>query len=264
MSINVDGANMPAVKQSPERDKQAKMQNPPIQTLAIGFTKSVGNDKKLNDLSNQLQNIDEKTIRDFAKHLNSISNGKIISDDVVDNAIKGLKYDGKELPELPNDNTAFSALDTQIKNATQKMLALNSASLIVNPNAVLKNPDANMAILPIPILNSQEEMIETLFKDEKAFAEKSKLLLPKTSQEIFDKNYPILQQANLDNPNSSDIKNIATASNEDNAKINHELVDNIAMIYQMVTLRFLAQLGSVPNAVPSAVPNISPASVKAA
>ncbi len=261
MSINVDGANMPAVKQSPERDKQTKMQNPPIHTLAIGFTKSVGNDKKLNDLSNQLQNIDEKTIRDFAKHLNSISNGTIISDALVDNAIKGLKYDGKELPELPTDNKAFSALDEQIKNATQKMLALNSASLIVNPNAVLQNPDENMAILPIPILSSQEDMISTIFKDEKAFAEKSKLLLPKTSQEIFDKNYPILRQATLEDTQNPNVKNIATASTEDNAKINHDLVDNVAMIYQMVTLRFLAQLGSVPSAVNA---NIAPASAKVA
>lgn len=252
--INVSGSSVTAVKELSTDNKQATKQNPPINTLAMGFTKSVSQDKKLADLSNKLQNIDEKTIRDFAKNLNDIGQGVIITDEIVDKAIKGLKYEGNELPELPENNTYFSKLDDEIKQVTQKMLSLNSASLVVNPHLILKNPDENMAILPIPILTSHQEKIGDIFNDEKQFSEKSKLLLPKSAQDIFDKNYPILRQKTLDEARGEDIKNIVSANEKDTQTINNHIVDNVANIYQMVTLRFLAQLGNAPNGVPNAVP----------
>jgi hypothetical protein len=115
----------------------------------------------------------------------------------------------------------------------------------------LKNPDENMAILPIPILTSQQEKIGEIFNDDKQFSEQSKLLLPKSAQDIFDKNYPILRQKTLEEARGEDIKNIVSANEKDTQTINKDIVNNVANIYQMVTLRFLAQLGNAPNGVPN-------------
>lgn len=243
---NVNASNATLMKQASAGSKEIAKKNPPINTIAMGFLKSVGNDKKLSDLSNKLQNIDEKTLRDFAKHLNGVGNGTIISEDTIEKAIKGLKYEGKELPELSENNPELAQLDEQIKHATQKMLTLNSASLIINPNLILHQSDEDIAILPIPILTSQEEKIGEIFQDEKMFAEHSKLLLPKAAQEIFDKNYPILR----DNQ-SPDMNSVSSASKEDTNKINNDIVDSVSDIYQMVTIRFLAQLGNVPAGLPN-------------
>jgi hypothetical protein len=243
--MNTSGATAVAVKKEISNDdKKTLSPKPPIHTLAMGFSNNVAQDKKLADLSNKLQNIDEKTIRDFAKHLNEIGQGIIISDELVNNAIKGLKYEGDKIPDIADNDKNFTKIDDEIKQATQKMMFLNSALLIVNPNLILHNPDENMAILPIPVLASHEEKLNDLFKDEKEFSEKSKALLPKAAQEIFTKNYPILQQKTIEEASQSDIKNIASANLEDTQKITKDIVDNVAQIYQMVTLRFLAQLGS--------------------
>ncbi len=261
MSINVYEANTPLIKETPNGNNKITEKKPPINMVAMGFSKSVGDDKRLSDLSQKLDTIDEKTIRDFASHLNGVGNGAIISEDVIEKAIKGLKYEGNELPELSENNPDLAKLDAQIKTATQKMLTLNSASLIVNPNSILNNVDDTMSILPIPVLTAQEEKIGDIFKDEKAFAQSVKLSLPKDAQEVFDKNYPILRETNLDDAKSLNANAIGSASKEDNAKINADIVDNITQVYQMVTLRFLAQLGNAPSGVPSSMSSVPAAKV---
>jgi hypothetical protein len=261
MNINGYGANVLPTKEASNSDNKIAEKKTPISMVAMGFSKSVGDDKRLSDLSQKLDTIDEKTIRDFASHLNGVGNGAIISDAIIEKAIKGLKYEGNELPELSENNPDLAKLDAQIKNATQKMLTLNSASLIVNPNSILNNIDDDMSILPIPVLTVQEEKIGDIFKDEKAFAQSVKLSLPKDAQGIFDKNYPILRETNLDDAKSLNTDAIGSASKEDNAKINADIVDNITEVYQMVTLRFLAQLGNAPSGVPSSVPSVPAAKV---
>lgn len=250
--MNISGSGMTAPKELSGDDKKMNQQKMPINTLAIGFAKSVGQDKKLNELSQRIENIDEKTIRDFAKHLNDVGHGVIISDVLIEKAIKGLQYKGDVMPELPKENTDFNKLDEHIQDTTQKMLTLNSALLVVNPNLILKNPDENMTILPVPVLSSQEEKLDTIFKDEKIYSDKAKSLLPQAAQEVFDKNYPVLRQTAIDDAKTDAIQNkIASVNDKDNLKISSDITDKVSDIYKMVAIRFLAQLGSQSTGVPS-------------
>jgi hypothetical protein len=238
MSVGQSSVQNSASLQRSSSDGLQKQAQSPVDTLAVGVLKNVADSPKLVKLSEDLQNIDEKIVKDFASHLNGVMGGKVVSDEVLNNAIKGLSFESDNIPVLDNKNPELNQIDDIILDNTKNMMARNVASFMVGTDISKDNNPDNISLLPVAIPSTIKEKLNESsdYNDEKAFTDKIKKLLPNDTSEIFQRNYDAISKG--------ETNNIKQASAENINKITSDIVDDISKIYQLSTIRLLAQLGS--------------------